>query len=158
MSRRSGSAPLATPSVGAIGLGVMGSPMVRNLLASTGSATIWHRSPDRAAALLDAGASWASTPREVAERCSVILLMLPDLPEVEEVLAGPNGVLAGVSKATLLVISSPSSASGIRDLAARLHAQTDGLVHLIDAPVTGGEEGAIAGTLSILVGGDDADV
>lgn len=158
MSRQSGPAAGQSPEAGVIGLGVMGAPMARNLLKATGRATIWHRSPARAQALLAEGASWAATPRELAERCRVIVLMLPDLPEVDEVLAGPDGLLAGVSAPTVLVISSTSSASGIRELAARLLSVSNGLVHLVDAPVTGGEEGAIAGTLSILVGGADDDV
>jgi len=158
MSRQSGPAADGTPAAGVIGLGVMGAPMARNLLRALGDVTIWHRSPERAGPLLDEGATWAASPRALAERCRVIVLMLPDLPEVAEILGGTDGLLAGISEPTLLVISSTSSATGIRELAERLLVESGGLVHLIDAPVTGGEEGAIAGTLSILVGGADDDV
>lgn len=158
MSRRSGPDPSEPPVVGFIGLGIMGAPMARNVLRGTGTVAISHRSRHRVSALLDAGAQWMDSPRELAERCRVVVLMLPDLPEVEAVLTGPEGLLAGVSGPTTLVISSTSSATGIRELDARLRRETGDLVHVIDAPVTGGEEGAIAGSLSILVGGAPDDV
>ena len=158
MSRQSDPGPRGATTVGVIGLGVMGAPMARNILAKTGSVAISHRSRERVQSLIDAGASWAPTPKDLAAQCRQVVLMLPDLPEVEQVLAGPEGLLAGVAEPTLLIISSTSSAAGVRDLDARLRADTDGLVHVIDAPVTGGQEGAEAGTLSILVGGGDDDV
>lgn len=144
------------PSVGMIGLGTMGGPMARNLLASAAHSglTITARSREGQTALLDAGASWAVSAREVAAASRVVILMLPDLPEVELVLAGPDGLLAGVTEPTTLVICSTSSASGLRDLAARLAP----LITVVDAPVSGGEEGAINGTLSIMVGGEAVDV
>ncbi|MEY2848649.1 MAG: hypothetical protein RI885_1314 [Actinomycetota bacterium] len=149
-------------AVGVIGLGVMGAPMVRNLLAAaSGTATrvlVGHRSAERAAPLTDAGAEFAETPRALAEACDVIVLMLPDLPEVEQVLEGEDGIVAGVSAPTVLVIGSTSSAEGVRELDARLAAATSGLLRVIDAPVSGGEDGAVAGTLSIMVGGDDTQV
>jgi 2-hydroxy-3-oxopropionate reductase len=147
--------------IGVIGLGSMGAPMAHNLIAAAGEASsvvIHHRNRERAAGLLEAGAVWAESPRELAGRVSVILLMLPDLPEVETVLGGAEGILAGVSRPTTLIVSSTSSASGIRDLAATVNAATNGALRVIDAPVSGGEDGAIAGTLSIMVGGDAADV
>jgi 2-hydroxy-3-oxopropionate reductase len=158
MSRQVNPAGSAEPPAGIIGLGTMGAPMARNMLKNLGSVAVSHRSRERSSPLLDLGAEWASSPRVLAERCRIIVLMLPDLPDVESVLAGADGLIAGVTAPTLLVISSTSSATGIRELEARLHAETRGLVHVIDAPVTGGEEGAIAGTLSILVGGADDDV
>lgn len=144
------------PTVGMIGLGTMGRPMARNLVRSSlhGGLTITARSRDGYTPLLDAGATWAATPREVAQRSRVVILMLPDLPEVEQVLAGPDGLLAGVTEPTTLVVSSTSSATGLRELATRLAP----LVAVIDAPVSGGEDGAIAGTLSIMVGGETAHV
>jgi 2-hydroxy-3-oxopropionate reductase len=155
------SSPLPS-AVGVIGLGVMGAPITRNLLAAAaGTATrviVGHRSADRAKPLVDAGAEYAPTPRELADASDVVILMLPDLPEVEQVLAGADGLVAGVSSPTVLVIGSTSSAQGVRDLDARLSAETSGLLRVIDAPVSGGEDGAIAGTLSIMVGGDEATV
>lgn len=142
--------------IGFIGLGAMGHPMAMNLLASRGESTVavHHRSRDRVTDLLEAGAEWAATPRELASRSSVIVLMLPDLPQVDEVLEGPDGLLAGAEPDTLIIVSSTSSATGVRALAERL----EGRAVVVDAPVSGGEDGAIAGTLSIMVGGADADV
>jgi 2-hydroxy-3-oxopropionate reductase len=134
--------------------------MALNLLSSrTGvPVAVHHRAADRVADVLAAGATFAATPRELAGQADLIVLMLPDLPQVEEVLAGPDGLLAGITRDTLVVISSTSSASGLRSLQERLTISTEGKVTLVDAPVSGGEEGAIAGTLSIMVGGEDADV
>lgn len=119
---------------------------------------VHHRSRARVLDIITAGATWSPTPRDLASESRVIMLMLPDLPQVEEVLDGPDGILAGVTGETLLVISSTSSASGVRQLAKRVAISTNGMVSIVDAPVSGGEDGAIAGTLSILVGGADADV
>ncbi|MEG1392005.1 MAG: NAD(P)-dependent oxidoreductase [Aurantimicrobium sp.] len=155
------SGPQATSNlVGFIGLGVMGRPMTLNTLKATEAGTVYihDRTKDRVEDLLSAGAGWAATPRELAERVDIIILMLPDLPQVEQVLSGPDGLTAGINKPTTLVISSTSSATGIRELADRLSTETNGLVHVVDAPVSGGEEGAKAATLSILVGGNDEDV
>lgn len=133
--------------------------MARNLItaaAKDGTAVaVNHRSRDRVGGLLDAGATWAATPRELAERSDILLLMLPDLPQVEEALAGADGIIAGITRPTTIIISSTSSATGIRELAIRLDAETNGLISLVDAPVSGGEDGAKAGTLSIMVGGED---
>lgn len=143
--------------VGVIGLGTMGRPMAANLLRGHGRLVVTGRTRRDDDPLIDAGATWADTPRELAERARVVLLMLPDLPQVEEVLAGPGGVLAGADGELLLIVSSSSSPTGVRELAARLDAETDGRVRVVDAPVSGGEDGATAGTLSIMVGGDPAD-
>jgi len=135
--------------------------MTANLLAAVTASTsvlVHHRSADRVAELIEAGAEFADSPRQLATRARVILLMLPDLPQVEEILHGPDGLLAGITEPTLIIIGSTSSASGVRDLAARLAEETSGLVSLVDAPVSGGEDGATAGTLAIMVGGDAADV
>lgn len=143
--------------VGVIGLGVMGRPMTANLLRGATGATqvrVHHRTPDRVQDLVDAGAVFSTTPRELAAGADVVLLMLPDLPQVDEVLTGPDGILAGVTQPLVLVIGSTSSAGAIRTLAQRLTDQTAGLVSVIDAPVSGGEDGAIAGTLAIMVGGE----
>ena len=145
-------------TVGVIGLGVMGTPMAHNLLGAAGSdakVIVHHRSADRVASLIADGATWVATPRELAHSARVILLMLPDLPQVEEVLAGPDGLLAGIDKPTTLIIGSTSSAEGVRALATTLARATKGLASVVDAPVSGGEDGAIAGTLAIMVGGDD---
>lgn len=150
------------PSVGVIGLGVMGKPIARNLLkaaAPVGSAVlVHHRTAGRVQELLDAGAVFSETPRDLAAKSDVIVLMVPDLPQVEELLDGPNGIVAGISTPTVLVIGSTSSPDGVRGLDRRLSDATDGLLRVVDAPVSGGEDGAIAGTLSIMVGGDHDSV
>ncbi|HEY5846492.1 MAG TPA: NAD(P)-dependent oxidoreductase, partial [Microlunatus sp.] len=146
-------------TVGVIGLGAMGAPMAANLLRH-GRSTVRISGRDRAkhTGLMESGAQWCATPGELAEGADVVLLMLPDLPEVEGVLAGPDGLLAASPEDLIVIISSTSSPTGVRELAARLSQQTDGAVRLVDAPVSGGVDGATAGTLSIMVGGADADV
>jgi 3-hydroxyisobutyrate dehydrogenase-like beta-hydroxyacid dehydrogenase len=108
--------------------------------------------------LIEAGAVWHETAHSLADAVGVIVLMLPDLPQVEEMLAGPDGILAGGFDDLLLIIASTSSPIEVRDLGQRLTRETDGRVRVIDAPVSGGSEGAQAGTLSIMVGGDERDV
>lgn len=142
--------------VGVIGLGAMGAPMVRRLL-SAGSVAITGRSPKPA--LVEAGAHWMATPRELAASAGAVLAMLPDLPQLEQALAGDDGMLAGLGDddRLLLMIGSTSSPTAIRALAERLAVETDGRVRVVDCPVSGGVDGAEAGTLSIMLGGDDAD-
>lgn len=156
----SGSPRNGASNVGMIGLGVMGRPMALNLLKRSPHATLTVSGRDRARQreVLDAGARWADTPREVAQAASIVILMLPDLPEVEPLLTGPDGLLAGVTEPTVLVIGSTSSPEELRRLGERLDRESSGLLRLVDAPVSGGEDGAIAGTLSIMVGGEPADV
>jgi 2-hydroxy-3-oxopropionate reductase len=157
--RRSSPESIVAAGIGFIGVGVMGRPMAHNLLRKAGvNVTVHHRSPERVRDILSAGASFAATPREVARHADIVVLMLPDLPEVEEVLQGPDGLLAGITRKTLVIICSTSSASGIRELQDRLAHSTDGKVAVVDAPVSGGEDGATAGTLSIMVGGAAEDV
>ena len=144
--------------VGVIGLGAMGRPMTEHLLRRPATAVAIHgRDQDRYAELLDAGARWHDTPRSLATDATVVLLMLPDLPQVEDVLAGEDGLLAAQPDDLLLVVSSTSSPTGVRRLGERLTRETDGRVRVVDAPVSGGVEGAGAGTLSIMVGGSDLD-
>lgn len=150
------------PAVGVIGLGVMGTPITRNLLkaaAAAGSAVhVHHRSSARVQDLLDAGAVFSETAEHLATHSDVIVLMVPDLPQVEELLTGEHGILAGIFAPTVLVIGSTSSPDGVRALHGRLSQITGGMLRVIDAPVSGGEDGAIAGTLSIMVGGDQEPV
>lgn len=148
----------ATPSIGMIGLGNMGMPMAVNLItAFPGSLTVTARSRDRAESALSAGASWAETPAEVARTSDVVILMVPDLPQVDELLFGEGGVVEALTTCVIVVCSSVSP-TGIRATDARLRQQTDGRMRIVDAPVSGGTEGAAAATLSIMVGGTDADV
>lgn len=141
-------------TVGVIGLGAMGEPMVRRLLTQHGTVVIAGRS--RRPGLVAEGAIWAETPRELAAQAGAVLSMLPDLPQLEEALDGNDGLLAGVpeGQSLLVMIGSTSSATAVRALAARLDATTDGRVRVVDCPVSGGVDGATAGTLSIMLGGE----
>jgi 2-hydroxy-3-oxopropionate reductase len=137
----------------------MGRPMAANLISrSATGVAITGRNKTKYSDLLEAGAHWHDTPRSLASSVNAILLMLPDLPEVEAVLDGPNGVLAGSFDHLLLIISSTSSPTGVRQLAHHLRTASHGTVAVVDAPVSGGSDGAVAGTLSIMVGGADEDV
>ncbi|BDH59124.1 NAD(P)-dependent oxidoreductase [Tsukamurella sp. PLM1] len=142
----------ADPVVGVIGLGAMGAPMARHLARAHGAVHITARRP-RPDLVAD-GAVWHADAASLARTADVVLLMLPDLPEIEEVLA--DGLRDG-DRPLLLVIGSTSSAPGVRALADRLDRETSGRIRVVDAPVSGGEDGAIAGTLSIMMGGAEAD-
>ncbi|MBF4634710.1 NAD(P)-dependent oxidoreductase [Agreia pratensis] len=145
-------------SIGMIGLGNMGTPMALNLLAAfPHSLSVTARSRDRAAAVLSAGASWVDTPADVAEASDVVVLMVPDLPQVDELLFGDRG-MAETPATCVVVVCSSVSPTGIRATDDRLRQQTEGRMRIVDAPVSGGTEGAAAGTLSIMVGGTEADV
>ena len=147
----------AISRVGVIGLGAMGRPMARHLAGAHTVSITGRGGPKRFADLVDAGAHWCDSPRDVAGAVDVVVLMLPDLPQVEEVLAGDDGLLAAEPEDLVLIVSSTSSPTGVRRLGDRLVRQTDGRVRLVDAPVSGGTDGAQAGTLSIMVGGPDAE-
>ena len=136
--------------VGIIGLGIMGAPMARNLLRAGHPLTVYTRTRARAAGLLAAGAAWADSPAALAAAVDAVVTMLPDTPDVEAVVAGPDGVLAGARAGLLAIDMSTIDPAAARALAERA-AETG--VALLDAPVSGGEQGAIAGTLSIMVGG-----
>lgn len=142
----------ATPllTVGFIGLGIMGRPMARNLLRAGFPLVVHNRHQDVTGELVALGARSADLPREIAALCDVVITMLPDTPIVEEVLTGPDGVLAGAHEGLIAIDMSTISPVTTRTLAARL-AQSG--VTLLDAPVSGGDRGAIAATLSIMVGG-----
>ena len=142
----------ATVRLGVWGLGAMGAPMAHHLLAARGSLTVHARR--RRPALIEAGAQWAETARELAFHTDAVLVMLPDLPQLEEHLDGPDGLLAGIGDRDFLVmIGSTSSPVGVRELSDRL---PDG-IRVVDCPVSGGEDGAKAGRLSIMLGGSPAD-
>ncbi|HET7696168.1 MAG TPA: NAD(P)-binding domain-containing protein [Vicinamibacterales bacterium] len=138
-------------AVGFIGLGVMGRPMAHNLLKRGFPLVVHSRSPAPVDELVEAGAARAGSPADVARRATRIITMLPDSPDVELVLEGPNGILSAVQPGTILIDSSSISPAVARRLAGT--AAERGAV-MLDAPVSGGEIGAIAGTLSIMVGGD----
>ncbi len=138
--------------IGFIGLGIMGKPMARNLVKAGYPLTVYNRSRGAVDELAAEGATPASSPREVAERSDVVITMLPDVPTVERVIAGENGVLEGSRPGMLVIDMSTSAPAQARELA-RI-ADSRG-VTMLDAPVSGGDVGAQQGTLSIMAGGSD---
>jgi 2-hydroxy-3-oxopropionate reductase len=138
--------------IGFIGLGVMGRPMARNLLAAGYRLVVHGRS--NMDELVDAGAAPASTPAEVGERVAVTITMLPDSPQVQEVLGGEEGLLTTAPRGSLVVDMSTISPVVTQELAARAGERGVGYV---DAPVSGGDVGAREGTLSIMAGGSEED-
>jgi 2-hydroxy-3-oxopropionate reductase len=140
--------------IGFIGLGIMGKPMARNLLKSGYQVTVFNRSQPAIDELVAAGAASATSPRDVAERSDVVITMLPDGPDVEAVMLGSDGILAGAREGVLVIDMSTIAPVVARRLAEE--AQQQG-VHMLDAPVSGGDQGAISGTLSIMAGGAAED-
>jgi 2-hydroxy-3-oxopropionate reductase len=141
-------------TVGFIGLGIMGKPMAKNLIEAGHELVVYNRTREKAEELASDGATVAGSPKEVAEQSDVIITMLPDSPQVEEVLAGEDGVLEGVSEGALIVDMSTISPVVTEELSEK--AREKG-ASMLDAPVSGGDVGAIEGTLSIMVGGDEED-
>ncbi len=141
--------------IGFIGLGIMGGGMTHNLLKAGQDVTVWNRSMARMDEFASAGAKTASSPADLAARCDVILICVSDTPDVEQVLFGAEGVSAGIRPGALVVDHSTISPQKTVEMAKLLNAQ--GAAYL-DAPVSGGSEGAAKGTLSIMVGGEAADV
>lgn len=140
--------------VGFIGLGIMGKPMAKNLVDAGYELVVHNRSPQKAEELVNDGATAAGSPREVAERADVIITMLPDSPDVENVVAGEEGVLEGIREGALLADMSTISPVVTGELSAKVGEKG---ASMLDAPVSGGDVGAIEGTLSIMVGGDEGD-
>ncbi len=141
--------------VGFCGLGTMGGAMAANLRRAGFPLTVWNRSPGRATELLALGSVEGASPKAVAEASDVVVICVSDSPDVEAVLFGPEGASSGASPGTLVVDCSTISPAASRDFAARLAQQG---VAMVDAPVSGGSEGAQKGTLTIMVGGAAADV
>lgn len=140
-------------TIGFIGLGVMGRPMARNLLRRGFPLVVHSRTASSVDALVAEGAAPAGSPADVARRAGIVITMLPDGPDVEQVIAGDGGVFSAMRAGTVLVDMSTIAPATARRLAAA--ARERGATFL-DAPVSGGEIGAIQGTLSIMVGGDAA--
>ena len=136
--------------VGFIGLGIMGKPMARNLMKAGYSLVVYNRSRTAVDELTKEGAQAASSAQEVASRSEILITMLPDSPDVELVYSGEKGVFAGAKQDILLI-----DMSSISPIISRKLAQEAGKrgIDMIDAPVSGGEAGAIAATLSIMIGG-----
>ena len=142
-------------TIGFIGLGIMGKPMARHLLKAGYPLVVHNRSRAAVEEMSKEGAQIASNAQEVAARSEIIITMLPDSPDVETVYAGENGIFASVKSGSLLIDMSSISPVVARKLAAE--AERRGC-DMLDAPVSGGEAGAIAATLSIMIGGKSAAV
>ncbi|WP_174875683.1 NAD(P)-dependent oxidoreductase [Vogesella oryzae] len=136
--------------VGYIGLGIMGAPCVRNLLKAGHQVTVWARRRESAQPLLDAGALWAASPAELAANVELVVTNVSDTADVAQVLLGDDGVAQGAKAGLVCVDMSTISPLGARDIATRLAAKG---IDFLDCPVSGGEVGAINGTLTIMVGG-----
>lgn len=141
--------------IGYAGMGIMGRGMAANLVEAGHDVTVWNRTRERTEPLVAAGAAVADTPEDLAEACDIIMLCVSDTPDVESVTVGENGLIYGLSEGKLVVDHSTISASATRRLAEQVNDVGAGWV---DAPVSGGSEGAERGTLAIMVGGHDNDV
>ncbi|HHY47448.1 MAG TPA: NAD-binding protein [Firmicutes bacterium] len=138
------------PAVGFIGLGIMGKPMAKNLIKAGYHLNVYNRTASKADELVALGAVPHASPAALASKSDVIIVMVSDSGDVEQVVLGPSGVIEGVQRGAVVIITSTISPSTVRNVAAKL-AQKD--VEVLDAPVSGGEEGAKNATLSIMVGG-----
>jgi 2-hydroxy-3-oxopropionate reductase len=143
------------PIIGFIGLGIMGKPMARNLLKAGYPLVVHNRSRAAVEELAKEGVKTGATSKDVAGQSEVLITMLPDSPDVELVYAGENGVFAGVKSGTLLIDMSSISPVAARKLAAEADKRG---CDMLDAPVSGGEAGAIGATLSIMIGGKTSAV
>lgn len=139
--------------VGFIGLGIMGGGMARNLLKNGFAVTVWNRSADKVTPILEAGASAGDSPADVAAKSDIVITCVSDTPDVEAVILGENGVIHGLKAGGLVIDMSTISPKATREIAARLSERG---IAMLDAPISGGSEGAARGTLSIMVGGDAA--
>lgn len=141
--------------IGFIGLGIMGQGMVRNLLRSDFDVSVWNRTTSRMDELAKDGARKATGPADLAKTCEIIITCVSDTPDVEEVILGESGVIHGIQPGSLVIDMSTISPRTTREIAGRLEEKG---AHMLDAPISGGSEGAARGTLSIMVGGEPAQV
>jgi len=140
----------AKPTIGYIGLGLMGKPMALNILKAGYKVIVHNRSRDAVDDLIKQGADEAFSPKEVANKVDIIFTNLPDSPDVEEVVLGENGIIEGISAGMVFIDNSTIKPSSARMIAEKLSPKG---AQSLDAPVSGGDIGAIEGTLTIMVGG-----
>lgn len=138
--------------LGFVGMGIMGSPMARNLLKAGHKVTVWNRTREKCQAAVEAGATVADSPVDLARRCELIFICVSDTPDVKEVLFAENGLAAGLSDGKVVIDHSTISPEATVEFAQRINALG---VDYLDAPVSGGEAGAVNATLAIMVGGDE---
>ncbi|WP_150727610.1 NAD(P)-dependent oxidoreductase [Pseudomonas fluorescens] len=144
------------PSLGFAGIGLMGLPMCRRLLAAGYPLAVWNRNPDKCRPLVEAGARQVASPAELCQHADVVMLCLADTSVVREVVFGPTGIIEGAKKGQLLVDFSSLEPNATREMAAELDGKTG--MGWLDTPVSGGVVGAEAGSLAIMVGGDVQDL
>ncbi len=142
-------------NVAFIGMGTMGASMALNILKAGHEVVVYNRTREKELPLVDAGALRAATPREAAAGAEIIITCVSDTPDVEAVVLGDEGIIHGAPAGSLLVDMSTISPTATRQMAAKL---ADRKIRMIDAPVSGGSEGAQNATLAIMVGGAAADV
>jgi 3-hydroxyisobutyrate dehydrogenase len=141
--------------IGFIGLGIMGHAMAENLIRSGYDTIVWNRTESRADDLVAMGATAASSPCDVARDADIVMVCVSDTPDVEDVVFGPDGVSSGLSEGSLIIDHSTISPAATKAFATRIEDQG---AFWIDAPVSGGSEGAVKGTLSIMIGGDQSQI
>lgn len=146
----------ALPTVAFAGIGLMGLPMCRRLIAAGYSLRIWNRSPDKCRALQEVGAQVVSVPARLAEGADIVMLCLADTAAVREVVFGPSGIATTAKPGQLLLDFSSVEPAVTREMAAELERLTG--MRWVDAPVSGGVPGAEAGTLAIMAGGRGEDI
>lgn len=141
--------------IGFIGLGIMGRPMAKNLINAGYSLIVMgHKNRTPVDELVSMGATEAETPKEIGMLSDVVITMLPNSPEVKEVVLGDNGLINGMKTGSMLIDMSSISPVATKEIAEKLSGRG---IRMMDAPVSGGEKGAIEGTLSIMVGGNEKD-
>ncbi|MFN8442173.1 MAG: NAD(P)-dependent oxidoreductase [Caldilineaceae bacterium] len=141
--------------IGFVGLGIMGRGMTRNLLKAGYKVHVWNRTASRMDELAADGAIVSASPADVAAKSDIIITCVSDTPDVEAVILGENGVIQQAKAGSLVIDCSTISPQATRDLAAKLAEKG---IRFLDAPLSGGSEGAAKGTLTIMIGGDAADL
>ena len=141
--------------VGFIGLGIMGRGMVNNLMKAGFDVTVWNRTASRMQPFVEKGATAADSPKQVGELCDIIITCVSDTPDVEAVILGEDGIIHGASEGKLVIDMSTIDPVNTVEIAKQLNEKG---VAMLDAPISGGSEGAANGTLSIMIGGTEEDV
>ncbi len=137
--------------IGFIGLGIMGKPMALNLIKAGFELVVFNRTSSKMDELINAGAIGVKSPKEVAENSDIIITIVSDTPDVENVILGEHGVIHGVKEGSVVIDMSTISPAVTKEIAVKLKEKN---VEMLDAPVSGGDTGAINGTLAIMVGGE----
>ena len=145
----------ARAAIGFIGLGIMGHGMAANLLRTGFPLTIWNRTRSRMDDLVAAGARAGESPADVAQHSEIIITCVSDTPDVRAVILGDAGAIHGARAGSLIIDMSTISPQATREIAVAL---AEAELHMLDAPISGGSEGAVNGTLSIMIGGEAAQV